>query len=80
MCVFFPFRTAVFTFVLVAVSFFAQAQENINSNIFQAQMRAADSVMLVSEDRRVRLWGVESVAGMPPAFNLNARTALANAF
>lgn len=47
-------------------------------NLFQAEARAADSATLMVKRTPVYLWGVESVTGAGPAFDLKARTALDN--
>jgi endonuclease YncB( thermonuclease family) len=57
----------------------AAPTQNAAPNIFEAQLRAADAVTLLAGQTRILLWGIDPVSGMGAAFDLKARTALANA-
>ncbi|MCC7304680.1 MAG: hypothetical protein IT558_00305 [Alphaproteobacteria bacterium] len=57
----------------------AIAQQQALPPTFEAQMRAANATTLMLGNTQVRLWAVEGVRTMGPAFDLRSRTALDNA-
>lgn len=69
--------------LFLCVPFVVMAQnadgQSAPERIFELKPRAADATTLISGNTNVKLWGVQTVEGVSPAFRLKVRTALENA-
>ena len=60
----------------------SQAQKitnkNIQPQIFEIKVHAADAITLIAEQTQITLWGIQAVEGQSASFNLKVRTTLEN--